>query len=282
MPSKKQSSPPVVSPTVSPQKGIELIQRQIEQGNKLVESGLLDEASYHTWETVTASYLEKIFGSNSPKVEEFSTFGRYGSFPINAGDDWWRRWRAENCSHQLILLAGFVELLKTEIELAGPEPASDSTSHRTKSRKIFVVHGHDDALRQSVARFLEKLDLEPIILDERANKGRTIFQKFQDHSDVAFAIVLLTGDDIGGKKGTSPEQLSSRARQNVILEFGYFLGKLGPVSVCALYQPDVELPSDISGMLYVPLDNSPSWKLRVAHEIKAAGIDIDLNRTLGS
>lgn len=110
----------------------------------------------------------------------------------------------------------------------------------------------------------------------------TIFQKSQDHSDVAFVIVLLTGDDVGGKTGTPGEQLSSRARQNVILEFGYFLGKLGPASVCALYQPGVEHPSDFSEMLYVPLDTSLSWKLKVAHEIKVEGIDIDLNRTLGA
>lgn len=146
----------------------------------------------------------------------------------------------------------------------------------------FDAHGHDDTARQSVARFLEQLDLEPIILDEQANKGRTVFQKFQEHSDVAFAIILLTGDDVGGKKGTVTDQLSSRARQNVILEFGYFLGKLGPASVCALYQQGVELPSDVSGMLYVLLDNHLGWKLSIAKEIKEAGIDIDLNLAVGS
>jgi predicted nucleotide-binding protein len=281
MPSKKQSPPAVGTPTLSPQKGVELIERQIKAGNELTANGLLDDATYHQWESVTGACLEKIFGSNSPKVEQFLSFGKYGAFPGNAGKDWWLRWRAQNCRDQLILLAGFIEILKIDIDLAVPETTSDAASLHQKSRKVFVVHGHNDALRQSVARFLEKLELEPIILDEQANKGRTIFQKFQEHSDVAFVIVLLTGDDVGGKSGTPVEQLSFRARQNVILEFGYFLGKLGPATVCALYQPEVELPSDVSGIGYVRLDNSLSWKLKVAHEIKAAGIDIDLNRTVG-
>jgi predicted nucleotide-binding protein len=81
-----------------------------------------------------------------------------------------------------------------------------------------------------------------------------------------------------GAKGTLAEKLSPRARQNVILEFGYFLGKFGPAAVCALYEPGVKLPSDVSGMLYIPVENGLDWKLKVASELKAAGIDVDMNR----
>jgi predicted nucleotide-binding protein len=95
---------------------------------------------------------------------------------------------------------------------------------------------------------------------------------------VAFAIVLLTGDDIGGEEGTPPEKFSPRARQNVILEFGYFLAKFGPAAVCALYEPGVELPSDVSRMLYIPVEDGLGWKLKVAFELKVAGIDVDMNR----
>jgi predicted nucleotide-binding protein len=168
----------------------------------------------------------------------------YGSFPMNARDRWWAEWRAKNLRGQQTLLTGFTDLLQTEIELSEPTSIASSSTEHPKSRKVFVVHGHDVGLQQAVARFLEKLDLEPIILDEKPNQGRTIFQKFSDHSQVAFAIVLLTGDDVGGTKDNPPKKLSPRARQNVILEFGYFLGKFGPAAVCALYEPEVELPSE--------------------------------------
>ena len=135
MPPKKQSPPPVGNPTVPPQKGVELITRQIEEGEKLAANGSIDQASYHKWVTVTLAYLEKIFGSNSPKAEEFRDFGMFGAFPGNAGEDWWSRWRAENCSGQLILLAGSIESLKADIELAVPATSAESVSHAKNRAK---------------------------------------------------------------------------------------------------------------------------------------------------
>jgi len=152
-----------------------------------------------------------------------------------------------------------------------------SPTAEPSSRLVFVVHGHELGLKESVARFLEKLDLKPIILHEQANRGRTVIEKFEEHSDVAFAVVLLTPDDTGGSRqgGQSP-----RARQNVILELGYFIGKLGRSRVCALHVGGVELPSDIHGVLYLPADATEKWKIDLAREISAAGITVDLNRAL--
>jgi predicted nucleotide-binding protein len=145
-------------------------------------------------------------------------------------------------------------------------------------RRVFIVHGQNDVLKTSVARLLEKLDLEPIILHEQPNLGRTIIEKFIDHSDVAFAVVLLTADDRGGLAEVSPAKYKRRARQNVILELGYFLGALGRKRVAAIYQRDVEIPSDYTGVLFIPYDHSGSWQLRLAKEIRASGISIDLNK----
>lgn len=148
-----------------------------------------------------------------------------------------------------------------------------------KGRTIFIVHGHDEAAKQAVARFLEKLDLNPIILHEQPDRGRTIIQKFEDYSDVGFAVILLTPDDIGYKKD-KPEETKARARQNVIFELGFFIGKLGHENVCALYKEGVELPSDIQGRLYVSMDPGEGWHMKLAREIKHSGIDIDMNRVL--
>lgn len=146
-------------------------------------------------------------------------------------------------------------------------------------RRVFVVHGHDDGARESVSRFLEHLDFTPVVLNEHANEGRTIIEKFEHHADVAFAIILLTPDDVGAPKSNS-DRLRDRARQNVVLELGYFIGRLGRSRVCALHKGDLELPSDLHGVLYVAMDEGDGWKLRVAKEMKAAKLELDMNRAV--
>jgi predicted nucleotide-binding protein len=151
------------------------------------------------------------------------------------------------------------------------------TSTKSDSRKVFLVHGHDGEAKHAVARFLEQLDLQPIILHEQENRGRTIIEKFEANSDVAFAVVLLTPDDVGQSALTKAEP-KPRARQNVILELGFFFGKLGRANVCALYKGEVELPSDVDGVIYIPYDDHDGWKTKLAKELKAAGITVDLNK----
>lgn len=144
--------------------------------------------------------------------------------------------------------------------------------------KIFIVHGHDGDIKQQVASFVEKITGErPIILHEQADSGRTIIEKFEAHADeVGFAVILLTGDDEGQKKGV--DSLNLRARQNVVFEFGYFMAKLGRSRVVALHEANVELPSDVTGILYKSL--AGNWMLELAREIKAAGIEVDLAKVL--
>jgi len=144
-----------------------------------------------------------------------------------------------------------------------------------KSREIFIVHGHNSGIKETVARFLEQLKLVAIVLHEQANGGRTIIEKFEDHSKVGFAVVLATDDDLGRQSGETV--LKPRARQNVILELGYFIGALGRKNVCVLHKKGVDLPSDMLGILYIPLDESGAWKFQLAKEIGSAGIDVDMN-----
>jgi predicted nucleotide-binding protein len=142
--------------------------------------------------------------------------------------------------------------------------------------KVFIVHGHDSGLLQNVARYISSFDIEPIILQEQTGNGQTIIEKLEKNSDVNFAIVLLTPDDIGSI--VSEKDLKPRARQNVILELGYFFGKLGRANVRALYDERVELPSDIIGIEYIKIDNSNGWKLKLAKEMKQCGLKIDMNK----
>jgi len=145
------------------------------------------------------------------------------------------------------------------------------------SNKVFIVHGHDGEAREAVARFLEKIGLQAIILHEQANQGRTVIEKVEANGDVGFAVVLLTPDDLGCTKGGKPEP---RARQNVLLELGYFIGRLGRAKVCALKRGELEIPSDFAGVVWEKMDDRSGWKLALARELMAAGHAIDLNKAL--
>lgn len=144
--------------------------------------------------------------------------------------------------------------------------------------RVFIVHGHEEAPRETVARFLATIGLAPVILHEQANKGMTIPEKLAAYANVGFAVVLLTPDDEGRVKEAA--ELHFRARQNVILELGYFVGRLGRDRVCALLKGQVELPSDYVGVVYTPFDEGGSWRQKLAQELEAAGYDIDWNKVM--
>lgn len=178
-----------------------------------------------------------------------------------------------NCQRGLSVLLrsrSIVPFLRDNSPVMPPTPKS--------TKKVFIVHGHNEALKNAVARLLAQLRLEPIILHEQPNRGRTIIEKFFGHSDVAFAIVLLTGDDRGGLASDTPDSYKPRARQNVILELGFFLGRIGRERTAVIYDNEVEIPSDYSGVLFVPYDDQGVWRLQIAKELKAAGLKIDLNQ----
>lgn len=145
--------------------------------------------------------------------------------------------------------------------------------------QVFIVHGHDETSKIKVARFIEKLGLQPIILHEQASAGNTIIEKIEEYSNVGFGIVLYTACDIGGKQGNSPV-LNSRARQNVVFEHGYLIGKIGRDKVCALVKGSIETPNDISGVVYVAMDDSDAWHIQIAKELKRSGYSIDMNKII--
>lgn len=164
-----------------------------------------------------------------------------------------------------------------ETLIAGRVPGQAATSTSSPSRKVFVVHGHDEVSRLKLARFLESLKLIPVVLMDQPNAGRTIIEKFESESKVGLAVVLLTPDDVGGPRAT-PRRRKSRARQNVIFELGYFAAALGRHRVIALVAGGVEIPSDYQGVAYIALDANEGWKLKLAEEFRAAGVKIDLNK----
>lgn len=195
---------------------------------------------------------------------------QFGFFFLHSGTQYLSA--IQNVIRQLIL--PFVRDYKDYVMANG---ATQNRLTMPISKKVFVVHGHDEGARESVARFLEKMGFEAIILHEQANQGRTVIEKVEAHGDVGFAVVLLTPDDEGCEKG---KPLEPRARQNVLLELGYFIGRLGRNRVCALKRGEIEIPSDFAGMVWTQMDNSNGWKFSLANELKAAGHILDLNKVI--
>lgn len=140
--------------------------------------------------------------------------------------------------------------------------------------KVFIVHGHDDLLKNETARFIEKLGLEAIILHEQASSGNTIIEKIEENSNVGFGVILYTPCDVGAKSEKSPD-LQPRARQNVVFEHGYLIGKIGRRNVCALVKGNIEKPNDISGVVYVSTEGE--WRLSLAKELRNSGYNVDMN-----
>ncbi len=168
--------------------------------------------------------------------------------------------------------------LYEETRDAKAAPALPKNDVSASPQSLFLVHGRDDAARLDVQRFLEKVtELKIVVLVERPNQGQTIIEKLEGHvENSAFAVILMTADDEGRLRGT--ESMSYRARQNVILEMGMLIAKLGRRNVVVLYEDGVEMPSDYYGVVYIPFDSGGGWRLKVVGELKSAGVDADANK----
>jgi len=217
------------------------------------------------WKSKAERFLIKRFGPDSFEVKSFKDI-RFTPSVATSNTDY-----SKKCKDGLVAAALIFQSYLDEMK----ENSSSETTIAPPStyNKIFIVHGHDGELKHSVARIIEKQGIEAVILSEQANQGRTIIEKFEEYSDVDGAICLFTADDCGKARVDSAEQL--RARQNVVLETGYFMGKLGRNRVIILADDVVEMPSDLSGVVYTNTDN---WKIDLLKELKAIGYTIDFNK----
>jgi predicted nucleotide-binding protein len=266
------------SASFSAEQGTKVLTNLQREGSELLSQRPLAMDDVHAWVSKGRELLIRCFGSESQTVSEFEWAG-VNSSPKRDTPDAWDDLRAKNLTFQLKLIGNYLELLQTDAGSHQP-PVHDPEPNQPKHR-VFLVHGQNEGVREKTARFLEHLDLELVILQEQADKGLTVIEKFLKHSsEVGFAVVLLTADDRGGPRDAKYEDQRFRARQNVWLELGFFIGKLGRQHVRALCEEGVEIPSDYGGVLFVPLDKEGAWRLKLAREIKIAGIPIDLNKAM--
>lgn len=237
---------------------------------------------YNLWNDYNSEYLKQSF--NNEHNEYKDRYDKCAMFVGLSNRGQTPQVKLENFKESVNKKVNSLKQLLAKSDLLKSATASHENSDEIKSQtstmsnNIFIVHGHDERTKLDVARTIEKLGLNPIILSEQPNQGQTIIEKFELHSNVGFAVILLTADDLGKVK--NEEEDKYRARQNVILEMGYFIGKLGRNKVFPLYENGVELPSDLHGVLYNQIDDSASWKFKLAKELNAAGYNVNANNIL--
>ncbi|MBN6205578.1 MULTISPECIES: TIR domain-containing protein [Burkholderiaceae] len=279
-------------------KSVEAIQRGIHRLSEQIEELHNFEAEAATTGNPPAlaalqarvvDTLERVFGRDTSAFRRFQGAAHLvvpsqGSsfFSARSPSDYYPAELSKNLERSVRLLEAAQDVLHKDLEDARYDTLFNSEAaapqKQTLSRRVFVVHGHDGEAREIVARFLKTIEFEPVILHEQPNQGRTVIEKVEANSDVGFAVVLLTADDLG--RSVKGEQLEPRARQNVLLELGYFIGKLTRVKVCALKRGELEIPSDFAGIVWEKMDDGNGWKMALARELKAAGYAVDLNKAL--
>lgn len=227
------------------------------------------DSDFKAWRTDVQLCLSGLYGEKSIQLKNFNN-RLFSPTVIGGNTDWHGPYVRD------------LETTKKEFEryigdFEEAPPIAYATKKRTINNKVFIVHGHDGELKEKVARRLEQQGIEAIILSEQANRGKTIIEKLEAYSDVHVAIALFTQDDIGAAKDKKGSE-KYRARQNVVFEAGYFMGYLGRENVIMIAEENIEIPGDLSGMVYTTKDN---WEFEMLKELNAARMKIDMNKLLG-
>lgn len=224
------------------------------------------------WKQYVEELLKQSFSiSNNDYHKEFCEIGQ--SLIFIPGQDYIQDER-EEITKKVTYLESLIERLPLIPSAVEGRNASESKPTPAKSKKVFIVHGHDNAFRTEIELLIKQLNYEPIVLFKQASGGKTIIEKLERETDnVAFAIILYNACDYGHDKDSTKE--NPRARQNVIFEHGYLCAKLGRNRVCALAEPGIEIPGDLAGVVYVP--TTGPWQYMIAKEMKQSGLEIDMN-----
>jgi predicted nucleotide-binding protein len=235
---------------------------------------------FSTWRRKFTQFLNEHLPGEVSTLN--SRLSHFGVVVLRGETDVRRFWREDGETMLSYIDSLILDVENDEYDFPESESDTEDSEEIENAEKdlssVFIVHGHDGEAKERTARFIEKLGLKAIILHEQASRGRTIIEKIEKYSNVGFGIVLYTPDDLGNVQQEAEDgQLKPRARQNVVLEHGFLMGKIGRENVVPLVVGDVELPNDISGMVYI---SDKDWQVHIAKEMKDAGYEIDFNKLL--
>lgn len=251
----------------------EKLKRIIDEIDPLLSSGCTSsDTSFIAWRDKAELFLHHKYGQKSLEYQKFSKISYHEIDYAKLNGYTPRIDQVAVCARGLTLAKNMLRTFLEDISDTSKTDQRESKDSPIGFHKVFIVHGHDGELKEAVARIIEKQGIEAVILSEQANQGKTIIEKFENYSDVGGAICLFTADDIGKSKKEASDH--ARARQNVVFEAGYFIGKLGRDHIVILADDGIEMPSDLSGVVRT---NTGNWQFELLKELKAMGYAIDLN-----
>ena len=245
-----------------------------------------DSPEFLKWYEDVKGAFRYVFCDKSDQMKSFSNIKFRSEYSVANEEVQNSQWARD--THKNGLDKSFALIASQIDQIAIYWPEEDALTQRgtgdemvvaVDSKQVFVVHGRDHGTLAEVKQVLSQLGLEPVVLQDQPNQGRTIIEKFEDYAQVGFAVVICTPDD-EGKLAQGGREPQPRVRQNVVFEWGYFIGKLRREKVCALIKGGVEIHSDYDGVLYVEMGDNESWKVQLARELKGAGYDVDANKLL--
>lgn len=235
---------------------------------------------FHKWDARNEEIFTRAFvDANNTGLDGYRQTGRsifYSDVVVE---------QKESITKLVAYMQGFIDRIDL-IPCNATSAITEKSKVEASADKVFIVHGHGELIKVTVARTLEQLGLKPIILHEQEDYGNTIIEKFESNAtDIGFAIVLLTADDMGisrkdiEKSNTENREpkASKRARQNVVFEMGYFMGKLDRAHVFLLLEDGVEKPGDLDGIVYTLIDSEGMWKIKLAKRLKAVGYKVNID-----
>lgn len=189
-----------------------------------------------------------------------------------------QEFRSRKWGEARLKVIGIIDGAIHQVKLIGEAKTPVSAPEHTLN-KAFLVHGQDHAMLHEIEAFVRRIGMEPVILLEEASRGRTVIEKVEDHADVPFAVVLFSPDDVGRAASAPPGTEKPRARQNAVLEAGFFIGKLGRQNVTVVvdgeHDAESEYPSDLAGVVTIRYVDGGDWKTRLMREFKASGLMFD-------
>lgn len=238
------------------------------------------------WRRSTQVAIRYTFGENSQHIKDFNRI-HYIPFILSEGtsEHTFHKAYADGLRRASAVLRSMIDEIEEYWDDDVQPSASDTHAGAEQSAvgtRVFVAHGRDDGVKQMVARFIGNLGLDPVILQEQPNEGRTIIEKLEESAQsVAYAIILCTPDDLGGLvTDADAGALQPRMRQNVVFELGFFTGAIGRSRVCLLAKGDFEMLSNYAGVTYTKWDDAGGWQIKLAQDLRKAGLPVDLNRIL--
>lgn len=238
---------------------------------ELIRANIISgDAPFLAWKEKTERFLARKYGEDSREFKKFLEIPfSLEVFIVGTPKSEFIRACKEGLETSKAIFENYLE----EMEEESHNSAAISIAQTRDYKSVFIVHGHDGELKERVARLLEQQGINPIILSEQVSRGQTIIEKIESNSAVGGAICLFTADDYGRSKSSDAD--STRARQNVVFETGFFCGKLGRTHIVILADNNVEMPSDLSGVVYT---NTMNWQFSLLKEMKTMGYTVDMNK----